>query len=75
MASKFHQVKNLNDYLHYSNVLIRKITLSCILGEGDITALYSNACLMEHNCSPNVKYKFNMEDFKITVESSLDIKR
>ncbi|XP_023326738.1 protein msta [Eurytemora carolleeae] len=38
----------------------------------DVEAVYATACLMEHNCQPNVKLNF-AKDFMITVVAGRDI--
>ncbi|XP_014250343.1 protein msta-like [Cimex lectularius] len=44
-------------------------------GNGELSALYPNACLMEHSCIPNTRYMIQLEDFKITVLSSQNLKK
>ena len=73
-------VKNtfLNDT---SDALFHKIAgiidVNCfeISNEVEISAIYEQACLMEHNCIPNTIYTFDSadNDFRITVRAATKI--
>ncbi|XP_014282492.1 SET domain-containing protein SmydA-8 [Halyomorpha halys] len=63
-----------SEVIHVICGIIEVNALEIATGDGEVMAIYPNACLMEHSCIPNVKYTFNLEDFKIYVESCDDIK-
>lgn len=61
--------------IHVICGIIEVNALEITTGQGEVVALYPTACIMEHSCISNTKYVFNLEDFKINVFASFDIKK
>ncbi|KAF6208536.1 hypothetical protein GE061_016994 [Apolygus lucorum] len=63
------------EIIHFICGVIEVNSLEITTGRGEVHALYPSASLMEHNCMPNTKHCFQLDDFKINVFAATPIKK